>query len=154
MCARSVAAKRVVEFGSSMGISTIYLACAVRDNGGGCVIGTELESSKVARATQNVSRAGISDQVELREGDALQTLRELPGEVDMVMMDGAISLYLAVLKLLEPHLRSGALIISENALEGVGPYIPYLRDPKNGYLSMPIPIEEGRGNEISVRVDT
>src|SRR5512138_1206886 len=45
LLARAIDARRIVEFGTSFGVSTIYLALAVRDNGGGCVIGTEMVSS-------------------------------------------------------------------------------------------------------------
>ena len=62
--ARAINAKRIVEFGTSFGVSTIYLACAVRDNGGGKVIGSELEPTKVAAARDNINAAGLSAYVE------------------------------------------------------------------------------------------
>jgi predicted O-methyltransferase YrrM len=74
MCARSCKARRIVEFGSSMGISAIYLAAALRDMGGGCLIGTDLEPSKAERARVNVTAAGLDDLVEFRIGDARETL--------------------------------------------------------------------------------
>src|ERR1700722_4419165 len=52
MLARSIQARSVVEFGTSFGISTLYLAAALKDNGGGRVIGTEFEPSKVTRARE------------------------------------------------------------------------------------------------------
>jgi len=69
-------AKRIVEFGSSFGISTIYLAAALHDNGGGRVIGSELEVSKVAKANEHLAEAGLADYVEIRAGDARQTLKD------------------------------------------------------------------------------
>ncbi len=70
----------------------------------------------------------------------------------MVMLDGAFNLYLPVLKLLEPHLKPGALIIGENAFEQASGYIDYVRDPQNGYLSVPLPFEpRRRGNEFAVK---
>ena len=57
--ARSIVAKRIVEFGTSFGISTIYFAAAMKDNGGGLVIGSELEPSKVAKANQHLAEAGL-----------------------------------------------------------------------------------------------
>jgi len=152
MCARACKAKRIVEFGSSMGISTIYLAAALRDMGGGRVIGTELEPSKAARAGANLAAAGLADLVEFRIGDARETLKpSVGGDIDMVMLDGAFSLYLPVLKLLEPHLKEGAIIIGENAIEAAGGYIGYVRNPQNGYLSQPLPVDPGRGNEFTVK---
>ena len=90
MLARSVRARTIVEFGTSFGISTLHLAAALRDNGGGRLIGSEFEPSKIARARANLGTAGLSDLVEIREGDALETLaRDLPNSIDFVLLDGA-----------------------------------------------------------------
>ena len=74
--ARSISAKRIVEFGTSFGISTIYFAAALRDIGGGLVIGSELDEGKVAKANQHLAEAGLSEYAEIRSGDAMQTLRD------------------------------------------------------------------------------
>ena len=149
-CARARKATRIVEFGTSMGVSTIHLAAALRDMGGGQLIGTELEPGKAARARANLEAAGLADLVEIRVGDARDTLADVRGEIDLVLLDGAFSLYLPVLKLLEPHLKTGTPILAENAFDHGNEYLAYVRDPANGYLSQPIPISEGRGNEFSV----
>jgi len=149
--ARARRATRVVEFGTSMGVSTIYLAAALRDNGGGTLIGSELAPGKVARARAHIEAAGFADLVEIREGDALETLKDVGGAVDLLLIDGAWSLYLPVLKLIEPALAPGAIILGENAFDP--DYIAYVRDPANGYLSQPLAINESRGNEFTVRVD-
>lgn len=148
-CARAARATRIIEFGTSMGISTIYLAAALRDNGGGHLIGSEIEPSKVARAKANIEAAGLSDLVDIREGDALETLRDTGSEVDLLMLDGAFPLYLPVLKLVEPQLRTGAFILAENALDR--DYLDYVRDPANGYLSQAVALDDPRGNEVTVR---
>ena len=81
---RSIRARNIVEFGTSFGISTLHLAAALKDNGGGRLIGSEFEPSKIVRARQNLAAGGLSDLVEIREGDALETLaRDLP-ELDRV----------------------------------------------------------------------
>lgn len=149
-CARARRATRIVEFGTSMGISTIYLAAALRDMGGGQLIGTELEPEKAARARANLEAAGLADLVDIRVGDARETLAHVDGEIDLVLLDGAFSLYLPVLKLLEPHLRGGTPILAENAWEQGNDYLDYVRDPANGYLSQPLPVTEGRGNEFTI----
>lgn len=147
--ARACKATRIVEFGTSMGISTIYLAAALRDNGGGRLIGTELEPTKVARARANIDTAGLGDLVDIREGDALETLRDVGGDVDLLLIDGAFTLYLPVLKLVEPRLKPGAVVLGENAFDPG--YLDYVRNPANGYVSQPLPVDEGRGNEFTVR---
>ncbi|BBX33283.1 hypothetical protein MMAG44476_16802 [Mycolicibacterium mageritense DSM 44476 = CIP 104973] len=152
ICARARQAKNIVEFGTSFGISTIHLAAAVRDGGGGHLISTELEPTKAGRAQDNLAAAGLADVVEIRVGDALETLRDdVGGQVDLVLLDGAWSLYLPVLRLLETRLAPGALVIAENAVDETGDYLTYVRNPGNGYRSMPLPFEPRRGNELSVR---
>ncbi|GBQ25398.1 O-methyltransferase [Gluconacetobacter sacchari] len=149
MIARTCWAKRIVEFGTSMGISTLYLAAALRDNGGGRIIGSEIEPSKAARARANLEEAGLADLVDIREGDALDTLRAVGGEVDLLLLDGAFSLYLPVLRQVEPFLTRGAVILGENAFDPT--YLDYVRNPENGYLSQSLAIDDGRGNEFTVR---
>jgi predicted O-methyltransferase YrrM len=151
MCARARRAKRIVEFGTSFGISTIHLACALRDGGGGHLIGSELEPAKAERAREHLGNAGLADLVEIRVGDALETLKDgIGGDIDLLFLDGAFSLYLPVLKLLEPHLRDGAFVIGDNALEQSPGYLDYVRNPHNGYRSLPLPFAAGRGNELTV----
>jgi predicted O-methyltransferase YrrM len=134
--ARSVRARSIVEFGTSFGISTIHLAAALRDNGGGHLIGSEFEPSKLERARENLVAAGLSDVVEVREGDALETLaRDLPDTIDFVLLDGAKPLYPSILSLLEGRLRPGALIVADNA-DANPDYLARVRSTTNGYLSV------------------
>jgi len=148
--ARAAKATRIVEFGTSMGVSTIYLAAALRDNGGGHLSGAELEPTQVARARAQIDAAGLADLVDIREGDALTTLADVGGEIDLALIDGAWSLYLPVLKLIEPALRDGAVVLGENGF--AADYRDYVRDPANGYVAQTLPVDEGRGNEFAVRV--
>src|ERR1700722_6803457 len=137
MLARSIGARSVIEFGTSFGISTLHLAAALRDNGGGRIISTEFEPSKIAHARENLTAAGLSDLVEIREGDALQTLaKDLPETIDLVLLDGAKPLYPGVLSLVEKHLRVGALIVADNA-DWCPEYLARVRSPVEGYLSVP-----------------
>lgn len=138
MLARSMKARSIVEFGTSFGISTLHLAAALEDNGGGRVIGSEFEPAKVARARANLAAAGLAALVDIREGDALETLaRDLPEAIDLVLLDGAKPLYARVLSQLAPRLRSGALIVADNA-DMCPEYIAVVRAPGSGYLSVPI----------------
>jgi predicted O-methyltransferase YrrM len=137
MLGRSMKARSFVEFGTSFGISTLHLAAAAKDNGGGRVIGTEFEPSKVVRARANIAAAGLAEFVDIREGDALESLaRDLPEAIDLVLLDGAKSLYPRVFALLAPRLRPGALIVADNA--DMSPeYLDVVRAPSSGYLSVP-----------------
>ena len=137
MLVRSTNARTIVEFGTSFGISTLYLAAALRDNGGGRLISSEFEVSKVARARQNIAEGGLADLVEIREGDALQTLRtDLPDSIDLLLLDGAKSLYPEVLALVEGRLRPGALVIADDA-DYCPQYLDHVRSPAGGYMSTP-----------------
>lgn len=153
--ARTSRAKTIVEFGTSFGVSTIYLASAIRDNGGGKVITTEFEPDKAAQARKNLSAAGLEEFVEFRVGDALQSLAEPPRDIDMIFLDGAKQLYIDVLRLLEPNLRSGGVVASDNTdHEGIAAFLDYIRTPANGYTSAGIlTSEEHRTghHEITVR---
>jgi predicted O-methyltransferase YrrM len=137
MLARGNGARAIIEFGTSFGLSTIHLAAAVRDNGGGKVIGTEFEPGKVAEARANLEAAGLSDLVDIREGDALETLaRDLPAVVDLVLLDGHKPLYGKILELVAPRLRTGSFLIADNA-DACPDYKAIVRAPGSGYLSIP-----------------
>ncbi|HZD49774.1 MAG TPA: O-methyltransferase [Silvibacterium sp.] len=135
MLARGCGARTIVEFGTSFGISTLHLAAALRDNGGGRLITSEFEPSKVARARDNLMAGGLIDLVEFREGDALQTLSvDLPQTIDLLLLDGAKSLYPEILSLVESRLRPGAFIIADNA-DYSPDYVARVRSPAEGYMS-------------------
>lgn len=137
LLARSTKARSIVEFGTSFGISTLHLAAALRDNGGGRLITSEFEPSKAEKARDHLIEGGLSDLVEIREGDALRTLAfDLPESVDLVLLDGAKALYAEVLSLVEARLRPGALIVADNA-DYCPEYLAYVRSPGSGYLSVP-----------------
>ena len=146
LTARSLAASRIVEFGTSFAVSTIYLAAAVRDNGGGCVIGSEFEPTKAAKARENLAGAGLGDLVEIREGDAQETLKNPGGTVDMVFLDGHKDLYLSILKMLTPYLRKGAVVVADNIYtfrRALAPYVTYISDSRNGFISVVLRLKDG-----------
>ncbi|VCU67982.1 O-methyltransferase [Pigmentiphaga humi] len=154
---RALDARQVVEVGTSFGVSTIYLAAALRDNaaaGGGerRLIGTEIEPVKVRAARANLAEAGLADFAEIREGDALLTLKALAGPVDFLLIDTWIPLALPALELLKPRLRPGAIVMCDNVRQFAREYrayTDYVRDPRNGFRSMLWP-KQG-GVELSVR---
>jgi predicted O-methyltransferase YrrM len=149
MLARTYPCKTIVEFGTSLAISAIHLASAIRDNGGGKVVTTELNAEKARRAAENLREAGLLDLVDIRVGDARETLRALDGGADFAFIDGWKELYLPVLKIIERHLRPGALVVADNLnLAGsvLKQYVDYVGSERNGYLSMQLPI----GDRLSV----
>jgi len=148
MLARSARARTIVEFGTSFGISTLHLAAALRDKGGGRLITTEFEPSKVTRARDNLTAGALVDLVEIREGDALQTLSiDLPETIDLLLLDGAKALYPEILDLVERRLKPGAFIVADNA-DYSPDYLARVRSPANGYMSTPFADDV----ELSMRV--
>jgi predicted O-methyltransferase YrrM len=138
MLVRAAPVESVLEFGTSFGVSTTYLAAALRDSGGGRVITTEFEASKVKRARENLTEAGLIDLVEIREGDALQTLaRDLPQTLDFVLLDGAKALYADVLALVESRLRPGSLVLADDARH-CPEFVNRMRAAADSYVSMPL----------------
>jgi len=134
----------VVEFGTSFGISTIYLAAGVADNGVGHVHSTEMSAAKIAAARANLTQAGLGDFATVLEGDARETLADLPGPIGLVLLDGWKELCLPVLRLLQPRLKPGALVIGDDSsFSDMADYLDYVRDPANGYVSVAFPVEDG-----------
>jgi predicted O-methyltransferase YrrM len=153
LVARSLRAQRVVEFGTSFGVSTIYLAAAVRDNGGGLVIGSEFEPRKVASARTHIDEAGLGDLVEIREGDARETLREPGGPVDLALLDGFKELYVPIVEMLKPHLRRGAVVLADNIFlykKALAPYVAHMHEIANGFQSVTLLLADG--TEYSIRL--
>ena len=149
---RAIRATRVVEFATSIGFSTLYFAAAMRDNGGGMVIGSELVPSKVATARQNIAEAGLTRYVDIREGDGRQTLKDLGGPVDFALIDGwpvrsGPSLARQVIEIVAPQLRVGGFLMNDN---GEPDYVNFIRDPSNGFLSVRLPIKGC--TELSVKI--
>ena len=152
MLARSSRARTIVEFGTSFGISTIYLAAAVTDNGAGRVFGTEMSAAKLAAAQANLEEAGLADAVTILGGDARESLADVPGPIGLVLLDGWKDLCLPVLRSLEPRLAPGALVVADDiTMATMADYLDYVRDPANGYVSVAFPVEDGM--EISCRAD-
>lgn len=153
LVARSINAHRIIEFGTSFGVSTVYLAAAIKDNGGGMVIGSEIEESKALKAQSHLDEARLAAYVDIRLGDAQETLASPGGTVDMALLDGWKPLYLSILQVLTPHLRPGAVVLADNVTHFrrvLAPYIAHVQDAENGFRSITLPF--AGGFEYSVRL--
>lgn len=152
MLCRGLQARRVVEFGTSYGVSTLYLAAAMRDQGGGLVIGTEIETEKARHARNNFAEAGVADLIELREGDAFVTLKDCGGAVDFLLVDGFPRLARPIIELMAPQLRKGAIVVCDNVGHFPGTFasnLDFVRRPANGFVSTLLPLRGG--TELSVK---
>ena len=149
---RALRARRIVEAGTSFGVSTIFLAAAVRDNGGGIVIATENESGKAAIARRHFTEAGLAGFIDLREGDLCQTLVDIEGPIDFLLADIWTPMALPALSLVHPQLREGAVVIADNTTQfraAYADYFAFVNDPRNGLRTMTLPFEGGL--EFTVR---
>jgi predicted O-methyltransferase YrrM len=141
----------IVEFGASFGLSAIHIASALRDNGAGHLITTEQSEGKANHTAQHLEQAGLSDLVEIRQGDAFQTLKGVE-RIDFLLLDGWKPLYLSLLRQLEPVLSQGCLVVADDVIrmsEKLAPYLAYVRNVSNGYVSCEIPLDDGL--ELSIR---
>jgi len=151
MQARATGAKNIFEFGTSYGISTIYLANAAKENGGR-VITTEYLPHKVKAARQNLSDAGLADFVEILEGDARETLKTVNVNFDLVLLDGFPDMVFEIFRLIEPRLNIGAVIIVDDVdgfKQAMQDYLDYVRNPVNGYVSAALHLKKGL--ELSIK---
>jgi predicted O-methyltransferase YrrM len=154
---RASNARRIVEIGTSYGVSTLYLAAAVRDNlrgggGEGIVIGTEYETAKAKSAREHFAEAGLSSYIDLREGDMRDTLKQVEGPVDFVLVDIWIAMARSALELVAPRLRPGAIVVCDNTerhRSDYADYFAFINDPSNGFRTMTLPFDGGL--EFSVR---
>ncbi|KAI0900070.1 S-adenosyl-L-methionine-dependent methyltransferase [Annulohypoxylon nitens] len=146
---RSTAARFIVEAGTSFGLSTIYLSLAVGQNGGGKVIATENEPTKALKARENWKAAGndIEKWIELREGDLRETLKkDLPEQVDFLLLDIWTPLALPTLKLIQPRLKVGGLVVVDNTIAAASGYkdlMSYFGDSANGFKTTTAPYSGG-----------
>jgi predicted O-methyltransferase YrrM len=154
---RAKKASTIIEVGTSYGVSTIYLAAAVRDNvslfgGEGVVIGTEYEPNKAAAARANFAQAGLGRFINLREGDLRETLKQIDRPIDFVLMDVWIAMARPAIELIAPHLSDGAVVVCDNTKDhraSYADYFAFLNDPVNGFTTMTLPFQGGL--ELSVR---
>jgi predicted O-methyltransferase YrrM len=146
LTARALRAHTVVEFGTSFGLSTLWLAAAVRANGGGRVVTTEIVPEKARIARRNFEDAGLADLIDVREGNAIESLATDPADIDFVLNDGFPMRALDLVKLLAPRIRPGGVVLTDDAGGFRGnykDYLAYMRDRANGFDSMLIPLKTG-----------
>jgi caffeoyl-CoA O-methyltransferase len=109
-------ARRVLEVGTAIGVSTLYLARALPENG--VVVSFEIDEGRQLAARRYLERAGLAERVDLRLRDAREGLPELADDFDFVFLDGVKAQYGDYFDLTLPLLRPGGVLAVDNALRG------------------------------------
>ena len=112
---RAIRAERVLEFGSCIGYSTVFLATALRSTGGQ-LVAIESNRSHAAAAEANLKRAGVADIVELIQGDAAELITQLEGPFDLILQDAAKALYPKMLEPCIQKVRLHGVLAADDAL--------------------------------------
>jgi predicted O-methyltransferase YrrM len=144
-------ATRILEVGTSNAYSTIWLADAARAAGGE-VTTLERNADKVRRARENLTRAGLADRVEIREGPAAESLAALPGPFDFVFLDADRPSYRTYLDLVVPKMVPGALLVADNVVSHREELADYLARVEShpDFFSVTVPI--GKGEELALKL--
>lgn len=106
--------KNIVEFGTSFGISTLFLAQGALETKGR-IITTELIASKAEKAMENFKKAEVSNIIDVRIGDAMQTLQNHKAPIDLLFLDGWKDLYQPLFNMLESNFHTNTIIYVDNA---------------------------------------
>lgn len=149
--ARAMNAKRIVEVGTSNAFSTIWLADAARA-AGGRVTTLEMNPEKIALARANLRKAGLEDVVEIIEGTAAPSLAALPGPFDLVFLDADKASYLQYLELALPKMRTGAMLIADNATTHAEELKEFTRRVRSHPQLFAVTVPIGNGEEIALKV--
>jgi predicted O-methyltransferase YrrM len=113
---RACGARRVLEVGTAIGVSTLYLARALSD--GGTVVTFEIDPDRRRAARGYLQRAGVLDRIELRLEDAREGLARQDGQFDLAFIDGVKTQYGDYFEALLPLLRPGGVLAVDNVLMG------------------------------------
>jgi predicted O-methyltransferase YrrM len=150
---KAIRARRVLEVGTSVGFSTLWLADAVGKKGR--IVTIEMDPLKIERARKNFRQAGVAKLIEIRQGVALDVLRQLRGRFDFVLLDADKENIIKYFDLVLPLVRKGGIIAADNML-----FPPHYRPAMKKYArnvqsnqrvqSVTVPI--GMGEEVTIKL--
>jgi len=158
---QSMDAKKILEIGMSAGYSTIWFAEAISKKTGGKIITIDQDKKKIERAKRNFEDAGLSDLIDIRNGDALEVILDIKNEsnssesFDFVFIDADKERYIQYFDAILPMVKPGGLIGADNILfperfqKFSNLYVKHVRNnPK--IRSVTIPIDNGE--ELSLKL--
>ena len=151
MLAISKKAQVIVEMGSGVGYSTLWLAYAASLTGGK-VIACEIEAAKADQARSNLAEAGLAEYVEVLTGDARELMRHRDEPVDLLFIDGDTGQYETYFDVVYKRMGIGSMIVADNVVANeneLSDYVTYVQNHPN-LESVTVPV--GDGLELSVKM--
>ncbi len=153
--AESAGAKRGVEVGSANGFGAINMGIAF-ERTRGHLYTLEIDSRSVKECRENLKKVGLEHTVTCIEGDALKTLPKLEGEFDFVFIDAVKHDYLKYLKLIEPKLKPGAVIVADNVIQSaraMKDFLDYIQEsPNYDTVIIRASMEKNDGMSVSYKI--
>lgn len=149
--ARSVGAKQIVEIGTSVGYSTIWLAMVARSIGG-FLTTFEIDPKKIELAKTHLTESGLSDFVTIKSLNPIKNHDEIPNNIDLVFLDAEKSDYIAHFNSVYPKLRDGGVVVADNLVshfDDLKSYVELVRNHENCSSAMITSI--GKGLEITYK---
>ena len=147
--------KRGVEVGSASGYGAINMGIAF-ERTGGHLYTLEIDPDTVRVCRENIKKMGLEDTVTCIEGDALKTLPKLEGEFDFVFLDAVKSDYLNYFKIIESHLKPGAVVVGDNVIRSaraMKDFLDYIQNsPDYDTVIIRASMEKKDGMSISYKI--
>lgn len=126
--ATAIGAVKILEIGTAVGYSGIWLAGALRP--GGMLLTMEMDPERAREARENFERAGLADRATVIVGDAERMIAKVAGPFDLIFQDGDKKLYSPLLDRLVALLRPGGLLVTDNVLWD-GKVVPGFGPPRS-----------------------
>lgn len=151
----SRSAQRGIEVGVAHGFGAINMGIGF-ERTGGHLYSLEIDPARCRTIRENVAKAGLEDTVTVVEGDALKTLPTLTGEYDFLFLDALKSDYLKYLKLIEPKLKRGAVVVADNVIvsaRAMADFLAYVQtNPNYETVTIRASMDKGDGMTISYKI--
>ena len=153
--AESAGAKRGLEVGSANGFGAINMGIAF-ERTGGHLYTLEIDPRRVKECRENLKKVGLENTVTCIEGDALETLPTLEGEFDFVFIDALKRDYLKYLKLIEPKLKPGTVVVADNVIQSaraMKDFLDYIQEsPNYDTVIIRASMEKNDGMSVSYKI--
>ncbi len=155
-------AKNVLEIGTANGYSALWIANAIRENGGK-ITTVEINAVVIEEAKKNFLEAGLHRAIEVKIGDAREVVKGLAGNFDFLFLDAVPSQYRSYLEAALPKLAPHALIVADNVISHQNQAASYLEFverntdlessvvPLGGGLGIALKKDEGSPADQSIR---